>query len=106
MSLGIVGGINHLGAKHPIFENLPILEWKALPDGSWRFREENGSPELGDILEAIPKREDMPKIPLLYLGENCRKQSFRIGCILQKHVARNAVAHLQAGLILHRETSQ
>lgn len=49
-SLRIVGGINHPGEKCPIFEKLPILEWKALPDGSGRFREEQGSPDLGDLL--------------------------------------------------------
>lgn len=49
-SLRIVGGINFEDETTPLFENLPILVWRPLPDGSGRIREEQRSPDLGAML--------------------------------------------------------
>ena len=49
-SLRIVGGINLPDETTPLFEDLPMLDWKPLPDGSGRFRMEQGTPDLGAIL--------------------------------------------------------
>ncbi len=49
-SLRIIGGINLPEEPTPIFSNLPKLEWKPLPDGSGRFRIEQSTPDLGEIL--------------------------------------------------------
>lgn len=49
-SLRVVGRINHPEENNPLFENLPALDLKPLPD-SWGFlRREHGEPECADIL--------------------------------------------------------
>lgn len=49
-SLRVLGGINHAGETNPLFENLPALAWKPMPDRSGFFREELKEPNPGDIL--------------------------------------------------------
>jgi hypothetical protein len=49
-SLRVVGGIHLPEENNPLFENLPALDWKPLPDGSGFFRREQGHPAHGDIL--------------------------------------------------------
>ena len=49
-SLRVVGGINHPEGNNPLFENLPALDWKPLPDGSGFSRREQGYPDQGELL--------------------------------------------------------
>lgn len=48
-SLRVVGRINHPAENNPLFENLPALDWKPLPDGSGFFGRNKAPPILARI---------------------------------------------------------
>lgn len=49
-SLRVVGSIYTAGETSPLFMELPELRWRNLPDGSGRMRQEQHSPDLGELL--------------------------------------------------------